>query len=142
MRPTSSILKVLAASFALLAIACNNSTPPGSIAGSYTATTFVETYTGQSAVNVLGQGGSLTIVIAANNTTTGNLLLPASANGGTQVSASMAGTMVKAGSKVNFDQPAADTFVRNLNWLVVGSTLQVSDQIAGSGTFTITLTRQ
>jgi hypothetical protein len=53
----------------------------------------------------------------------------------------MAGTVVQTGNTVKFQQ-TADTFVRDLTFTIVGNTLQSTDQVAGVGSFTITLTRQ
>jgi hypothetical protein len=39
-------------------------------------------------------------------------------------------------------QQTADTFVRDLTFTIVGNTLQATSQVAGAGSFTITLTRQ
>lgn len=123
--------------------ACGSATPTevAPIAGTYRATTFRGTPTGQSAIDVLAQGGTLSLVIAADNSTSGTLAVPASAAGGAALTASMAGTAVRTGNTVRFQQ-SADTFMRDLTWTVSGNTLQVNDQAAGSARFTITLTRQ
>ena len=122
--------------------ACGSDSPsqPSSLAGVYTATVFRVTPTGQSPIDVLAQGGSLSITIASDNTATGTLSLPASI-AGTAFSASMAGTVVQTGTTVRFEQ-TTDTFVRDLTFTVVGNTLQATNQVAGVGSFTITLTRQ
>ena len=104
-------------------------------------TTFRVTPTGQSPINVLAQGGTLSLVIASNSSTSGTLSLPASVTGGAALTASMAGTAVRSGNSVQFQQ-SADTFVRDLTWTVSGTALQVNDQAAGSARFTITLNRQ
>jgi hypothetical protein len=138
--PTNA-LRLLAASLIAVASACGSSTDSNPIAGSYTATTFLVTPTGQSAMNILTQGGSLTIAIANDNSTTGTLFIPASANAGTAFTASMAGTAVQTGSTVHFTQ-SADSFVRNLTFSVGDGVLQVTNQTAGSATFTIVMSRQ
>lgn len=115
--------------------------PSDSLAGTYVATVFSVTPTGQSAINVLAAGGSLTITIAANYSTTGNLSIPASVNGGTALSESMAGTATITGTSVEFQQ-SADTFVRDLTWAFATNTLSVNNQTAGGAAHTITLTRQ
>ncbi|HEX7981110.1 MAG TPA: hypothetical protein VF461_21055 [Gemmatimonadaceae bacterium] len=122
--------------------ACGSDTPnqPSSIAGTYTATVFRVTPTGQPTIDVLAQGGSLQITIASDNTASGSLSLPASV-AGTPFTASMTGTVVQSGTTVQFQQ-TADTFVRDLTFAVVGNTLQATNQVAGVGSFTITLTRQ
>lgn len=122
--------------------ACGSDTPnqPSSIAGTYTATVFRVTPTGQPTIDVLAQSGSLQITIASDNTASGSLSLPASV-AGTPFTASMTGTVVQSGTTVQFQQ-TADTFVRDLTFAVVGNTLQATNQVAGVGSFTITLTRQ
>jgi hypothetical protein len=121
---------------------CGSDTPsqPSSIAGAYTATVFRVTPTGQPPIDVLAQGGSLSVTIASDNTASGTLSLPASV-AGTPVTASMTGTVVQTGTTVRFEQ-TADTFVRDLTFMVVGNTLQATNQVAGVASFTITLTRQ
>jgi hypothetical protein len=121
--------------------ACGDgATEPASVTGSYTATTFVVVPSGQPAMDVIAKGGSLSIVIASDNTVTGNLLLPASVTGGAVFTASMAGTVTRNGASVQFQQ-SADTFVRNLSWTPNGNTLQVTNQVVAATTYTITLTR-
>ncbi len=121
---------------------CGDNTDPSDLlAGTYVATVFSVTPTGQAAINVLAAGGSLTIIIAANNTTSGDLFIPASINGGTAFNASMVGTATLTGTNVQFQQ-TADTFVRDLTWAFANNALSVSNQTAGSATHTITLTRQ
>jgi hypothetical protein len=121
---------------------CGSDTPsqPSSIAGAYTATVFRVTPTGQPTIDVLAQGGSLSVTIASDNTASGTLSLPASV-AETPVTASMTGTVVQTGTTVRFEQ-TADTFVRDLTFMVVGNTLQATNQVAGVASFTITLTRQ
>jgi hypothetical protein len=121
---------------------CGSDSPtqPSSLAGTYVATVFRVTPTGQSTVDVLAAGGSLSVTIASDNTASGTLSLPASI-AGTPFNESMAGTVVQSGSTVKFQQ-SADTFVRDLTFTIVGNTLQATNEVAGAGSFTITLTRQ
>lgn len=123
--------------------ACGGDTPTETnvLAGSYRATTFRVTPSGQAATDVLAQSGSLTITIGTDNATSGSLVLPASVTGGTALTENMAGTAVRTGNAVQFQQ-AADTFVRDLTWTVSGNALTVADQAVGSARFTITLARQ
>lgn len=109
--------------------------------GSYSATVFSVIPSGQTAINVLSAGGGLSIVIDANSAVTGTLTIPAALTGaGTEV-VSMAGTALLSGSTVQFNQ-AEDTFVRDLDWELTTASLRVVSQVAGSASFTITLTRQ
>lgn len=122
--------------------ACGDSpAESGSIAGAYEATTFRATPSGLPAVDVLAQGGALTVVIEADNRTIGTLRVPASLAGGSDFAANMGGTARRTGNTVRFEQ-SADSFVRDLAWTVSGNTLQVTDQAAGAARFTITLTRR
>jgi len=123
--------------------ACGSDTPTETtaLAGSYRATTFRVTPSGQSAIDVLAQAGTLTLTVGADNATSGSLTVPASVSGGTALTASMAGTAVRTGNTVRFQQ-SADTFVRDLVWTVSNNALTVADQAAGSARFTITLARQ
>ena len=118
--------------------------PDSPVAGTWVATQFRITPTGQAQIDALAAGGTLTITIATNNSTSGTISLPASVTGGAALNASMAGTasLNGANTEVTFTQ-AADTFVRDLTWQRVGNTsLSVSNQTAGSASFTITLTKQ
>jgi hypothetical protein len=113
---------------------------PPAIAGSYTATTFQATPSGQATINMLAQGATLAIVIAENKSTTGTLFIPAAITGEGDLTASMNGTAVQSGTSVTFQQ-SADTFIRDLTWSVNGKLLQVVSQTRGGTSFTITLTR-
>jgi hypothetical protein len=126
-------------SVAVLAAACD-STEPGSIAGTYEATSFVVTETGEAPVDVLAEGGGLTITIAADNSTTGTLTIPASLTGGTDINLSMTGTALRHGDVVHFEQ-TADSFVRDISWAIEGNNLVGVFTNAGV-TVAITLTRQ
>jgi len=96
---------------------------------------------GQSPINVLAAGGSLRITVESSGATSGSLVIPSSVTGGAQFTASMAGTAVITALTVQFEQ-SADTFVRDLTWSRVGILLTVTDQAAGSATYTITLLHQ
>lgn len=125
----------------LLVVASCGSDPLGveDIQGSYSATTFTLTPTGQAPVNVLTSGGSLTLNLAAGGSSSGQLVIPAGLNGGTALTASMAGTFALSGTTVTFDQ-AADTFVRDMDFTVSGRTLQGSATFGGAAV-SVTLTR-
>jgi hypothetical protein len=111
------------------------------IAGSYTATRFDVTPTGQPNIDVKGLGGTFAITIAENNTTSGLVFLPAAATGDGDYRFDMAGTAVVTGGTVKFSQPTTDSFVRDLVWTVNGRTLVVSNQQLNGAQFNIVLTR-
>jgi hypothetical protein len=147
MRRTRSTARQCAGALAFLALSsawlagCGSDAPnqPSSIAGTYTATVFQVTPTGQPTIDVLAQGGSLSVTIASDNAASGSLSLPPSV-AGAPFTASMTGTAVQTGTTVHFEQ-TADTFIRDLTFTVVGNTLQATNQVAGSASFTITLSR-
>lgn len=110
------------------------------IAGTYSASVFRVTPSGQSLIDVLGAGGSLAITIDGSNGVSGTLTIPASI-AGTLLTQSMAGYAITTGTTLQFTQ-SADTFVRNLTWTISGTTLTVTAQVVSGTTYTITLTRQ
>src|SRR5688572_21040243 len=94
--------------FGGFAVACNGTLETaGPLEGTWMATEFRVTQSGQAEVNVLDAGGTLTIVIGSDNKTTGNLTIPASVSGG--LIASMTGSVTVNGSTVRFNQ-ATDSF--------------------------------
>ena len=125
-------------SAAVLLLGCD-STEPSPIAGTWVATEFTITESGEE-TDVLAAGGALTITISSTNTTSGSLTIPASVTGEEEFTASMAGTATITGSTVDFEQ-AADSFVRDATWTIVGNTLVTTSTFAGVA-LDITLTRQ
>jgi hypothetical protein len=124
-----------------LVSACENDVSIESdvLAGSYAATSFLVTPTGQPTVDVIAKGGSLTITIAADSSTTGLLSLPAgvlSPQGGT---ASMAGQVSqRPNGSFRFTQSAEDTFIEQLDWQQFTGAL-VSTSFISNTQFQITL---
>jgi len=108
------------------------------LAGSYAATSFLVTPSGQPTVDVIAKVGSLAITIAGDSSTTGVLSLPAgvlSPQGGT---ASMAGSVTqRADGSFRFIQPE-DTFIEQLVWQQFTGAL-VSTSFLGNTQFQITL---
>ena len=116
------------------------STEPSEVSGTWVATVFSVTPSGEATINLLAAGATLTITIDAENRTTGSLDIPAGVGGPEPFSASMAGTAIVTGSTLRFDQ-AADTFVRDLAWSVGALSMTVTNQPLGSDVWTITLTK-
>jgi hypothetical protein len=137
---TQLALAAVAAVTTLSACGDDGALEPDPILGAYTATTFRVTPAGESEIDVLAEGGSLSITIGTNFTTTGSLVLPASVTGDEALQESMAGVADREGNGVQFVQ-TADTFVRDLNWTVGDDTISVTNQSVGGASFTIVLTR-
>jgi hypothetical protein len=112
---------------------------PADLVGQYAATTFTIT-DGSGTSDVLAEGGSLLILLAADGSASGQLSVPASLNDGTPFTAAMDGTFTVANGIVTFTQ-AADTFVRDLSFTVSGRTLTASGTFSGV-TIHLVLTRQ
>jgi len=114
----SRLRRLTLAPVILLASACENSVSiqPDVLAGNYAATSFVVTQTGQAPVDVLAKGGSLTINIAANDSITGLLVVPAGVPGTQAGTANMKGKVVhRSDGTYQFDQDES-TFVEALVW--------------------------
>ena len=123
-----------------LASACDNSVSitPDELAGNYIATSFLITPSGQPAVDVLAKGGSLTINIAGDSSTTGTLSLPANVLPGLGGTASMEGRVLRiADGTYRFNQ-SAETFIKALNWQQYTGAL-VSTSFISNTQFQITL---
>ena len=112
--------------------------PAESIAGSYAATNFKVTDSGTT-IDVLAQGGSLSITLTSQNATTGRLFVPGGGEGGVDLDADLVGTWTLSAGTVRFTQ-AADTFLRDIAFTVNGQTL-VSQDSAGGAVFDIVLSR-
>jgi hypothetical protein len=80
------------------------------VAGTYTATTFLVTNT-TPPTDLLALGMTLTLTLSPDGTTTGRLFLPGGGDNGVDLDEDLAGTWTLSGRSVNFDQ-SADTFVR------------------------------
>jgi hypothetical protein len=126
--------------FALVASSCGDPAGPTTIVGTYQATTLNFAPTGLPSINILGLGGSLTVTIAADNTTTGSLVIP-DLTGGSPTTISLVGTAVRSGNTVTF-QPTVDSPISGVPFDIDGNTLNGSVIIPGEGTAFIVLTRQ
>ena len=78
------------------------------VAGSYSGATFTVT-TAAGTVDLLAQGSHVTLNLATDGTTTGQLFVPGGDEDGGDLDADLTGTWTLSGSTVTFDQ-AADTF--------------------------------
>lgn len=132
---------MLIGSVLFAACSSDNSDTTPQLAGTYVATTFVVTPSGQPAADILAAGGSLNITISASGVSSGTLGVPNGIYGG-GTAGSMAGTAtVTNGTQVTFAQNA-DTFVRDLPWTLSTANLSVTSQIVSGTAYTIVLTRQ
>ena len=131
-------LRKLALALGLASLAaCGDDPVSVELLGDYVAVVFTATPTGQTPIDVLAAGGSLNIALYSDSTTTGMLVVPASANNGVALNESMAGTFTRVGNTVTFDQ-AADTFVRDMDFTISGRAMGGTHDF-GNVTITVNL---
>ena len=113
----SSTTRIIALALTLAVAACgdDNFRPTvENVAGSYTASTF--TYeTSDGTTDLLAAGAVVSIDLAEDGTTTGEIFVAAGGEGGGDLDQELTGTWTLAGSTVTFDQDA-DTFIRDLEF--------------------------
>jgi hypothetical protein len=97
------------------------------VAGSYSAATFTVT-TAEGTLDLLAQGSHVTLNLATDGTTTGQLFIPGGGEDGEDFDADLTGTWTLNGSTVTFDQ-AADTFFRDVEFAAD------RDRLTGEGDF-------
>ena len=106
LRGPSCLRAAAAAVVTISACGRNPFTPTvADMAGTYSATTFTST-NGATTTDHLAVGGSLTLTLGPDGTTTGRLFVPGGAEGGGDLDADMAGTWTLTGSTVDFAQAA------------------------------------
>ena len=108
-----------------LLVTCSPSTEPTqAVVGAYTATT-LNVDDGARSVDVLAQGGSLTLSLAGDHSTTGRLFAPGGGDNGQDLEESLVGSWSQIGNTIRFSQNA-DTFVRDAAWITDGATLRTT----------------
>jgi hypothetical protein len=95
---------------------------------------------GGQSIDLLSQGGSLTLTLESGGNTSGRLFAPAGGDNGQDLDENLAGTWSQTGNTIRFSQ-SADTFIRDASWTVEGSTLRTSFTL-GSTTVNAVLTKQ
>jgi hypothetical protein len=124
---------------AVAMVSCGGPLEPSDIAGTYTATLF--TISGEESGDVLAAGGSLQLVLEADGSTSGTMVIPAVfSEDGVEVSLDLTGTFTVNDAIVSFNH-VADTFVRDVMWEVDGSTLR-TDATFSDTSIEVVLTRQ
>ena len=131
MRPIRLLYALVACLALVVATGCRRPTDPDPLVGTWLATTFQVAPTGQPPVNMLAAGATLGLNVANNFVVAGTLIIPAD----------MAGTATRTDNTVRFTQNA-DSFVRDLTFLLVENRLEARSQVLGTNTYTVILTRQ
>ena len=114
----------------VLACADDPIVPAVGVPGQYHATRFTVARSGVP-VNLLAVGASLSLVLADDHTTAGRLIVPAGAAGGTAIDQSLSGSWRASHDTVFFAGPA-DTFIRDVPFLVRGPMLVADDSAGGT----------
>jgi hypothetical protein len=96
--------------------------------GTYTATTFTYANAGAAAKDVLAAGGSITLVIAHDLSTSGSMSIPASVTGSSSFNVGLLGNAAQSGDMVELNL-VQDSFLRDITFAFDGNSL------SGSGTF-------
>ncbi|HET9423988.1 MAG TPA: hypothetical protein VFO55_01350 [Gemmatimonadaceae bacterium] len=91
------------------------------LTGTYHATSFTVAPTGGTATDVLAAGGTITLTIAADMSTSGSMKIPAGVQGGPST-VSLLGTANRLGDEVTLSL-AVDSFLRDATWTFDGSSL-------------------
>lgn len=133
---------LLAASISL-AVACGDSFEPTTenVAGAYEATVFRGDDEGVDR-DLLDEGGSLSITLAANGTTSGRLFVPGGDEDGSDLDMSLVGTWTldEERSEVTFDQ-SADTFLRGMTFAASEDRLEGEESFV-DGSIEVVLEKQ
>lgn len=111
------------------------------VAGVYHASSFSSgpVPLGVPITNILANGGTLTLTLHTDGTTSGTLVIPPAVNGGLPSTISMTGTFELNGATITFDQ-AADSFVRDMDFEADGHLLYGSQAFSGL-VVSVTLTK-
>ena len=152
--PRGTVLRAATAALMVLAIgACDDDDPPAGpdpieeseVVGSYEATLFELTADGIT-VDLLEEGAELTLTLAADGTTTGQLFVPEGGEEGEDLDEALDGTWTfdEEAATVEFTQDA-DTFVRDVTFDAVrvdGGIRLDAEETSDEGTVAVQLTQQ
>ena len=117
----------LALTIALAACGDDFSPTVENVAGSYAASTFTQR-TDAGTTDLLALGAVVSIELAEDGTTTGEIFIEGAGEGGGDLDEDLAGTWTLTGSTVIFDQDA-DTFIRDVEFTAD------EDRLTGEDTF-------
>lgn len=118
----------------LSGLGCKNVLEPKDVAGSYVAVRFIFS-DGLEETDVLEAGGDITMTLTADGTSSGTLFVPAAlTEDQMDFTADLTGTFTITDDIIHFTQ-AADTFVRDSNWVLDGNRLSGGGVFSGTTIF-------
>ena len=127
---------------AVLLGACEDEDPTGPsadvVAGTYTATRLNVTESGATH-DILDLGGTLTMTLNANGSTSGTLFVPGGDEDGNDFLADLTGTWVIRNDRIEFDH-TADTFLRDVSFQFDNGRL-ITTEATSDTQFDVILTR-
>ena len=102
------------------------------VLGKYSSPEFKLTLENKAPIDILSVGGYIEIELNEDKTTTGTFYLPDTLNltGGGEVVADLSGTYTIKNNKISFEH-TADTFLRNIEFSLVGKKLSGSYEKTG-----------
>lgn len=142
-RVTFTFVSVAALFVLVLLAGCDDDpqSPGDRLAATYEATTLTVTPADSSTIDVLARGGSITISLASDGTTSGTFVVPASFSEDDEPQpVDLSGMWSVTRDTVTFEHEP-DTFLRDTEFEVVGDRL-VGEESFGSDTIRAVLTRR
>ncbi|HJS43743.1 MAG TPA: hypothetical protein VJ755_09745 [Gemmatimonadales bacterium] len=122
-----------AAALVVSIVACSDSFSPTveNVAGDYSLARLTTVTDTGGTDEWVPAGAVITISLDTNGTTTGHLFIPHGGEQGADLDADMAGTWTLTNGIVEFDQPNADTFVRDWAFTAVKNRLSAEHSVPG-----------
>ena len=113
----------------ILWIACGSTEPEPETTLDYEPTQWL--ITGAIDVDALQEGAALSLVLREGGIVTGSLFMPSTVTGANDVNANMAGSWMKSGDTLRFNQ-VSQTFVSEFDWILTAENLTAADSVNGS----------
>lgn len=140
MRSPLAAMQALALAVVLVGCGDDDSFSPTveNVAGSYSAASFTLT-TDAGTTNLLALGSEISVVLAADGTTTGQLFVSGGGEDGEEFEADLTGTWTLSDSTVTFSH-TADTFIRDVEFTATRNRL-TGEETFGEETVRLVLTK-
>ncbi len=134
-----TVFLLFSACLLTVASSCRRIADPDPLVGTFIATTFVITYSGQEPTSVLAAGGILGVNVANNYVTKGTMIIPPVVSGGAV--ADLSGMATRTEDRVLLTQ-SNPTFLTSLVFTLGGDSLTARNQTVNGVTYDVVLGRQ